>query len=63
MSLPGADLLMARIREIELTGRALRGEPSKEDMELARRAVEAGAPCEVCGRPTGGCCTVNANKL
>ena len=41
MSLPGADALLAKIREIELVGRALRGEPSKEDMELARRAVES----------------------
>jgi hypothetical protein len=40
MNLPGADLLLNKIREIELVGRALRGEPSKEDMELARRAVE-----------------------
>lgn len=40
MSLPGADLLLNKIKEIELAGRAYRGEPSKEDMELARRAVD-----------------------
>lgn len=42
MSLPGADLLLNKIREIELAGRAYRGEPSREDMDLARRAVDGG---------------------
>lgn len=41
MSFPAADALLALIRELEFKGRAARGEPSKEDLETARRAVDS----------------------